>query len=103
MQKATSSKQQQNLFASVQMHQMRRLTLRSQKHQMIMRRLQDIPITYFHLQMLILFAQAFCLVAVQIAMIVKRTPLCLVCAGFWVAGILIGCSVLIYFLGEPYF
>ena len=97
MQKNTK---QVNRFGPVELHQMRRLTVRAQKNQMIMRRLQDIPINYFQLQIIALLSLAICLIAVQIAMLVKQTPLSLVCAGFWIASILIICGILVYFLGE---
>jgi hypothetical protein len=78
----------------------RRLNVRAQKKQMVLRRLQEIPLVYFQLQIVFLFILIVCLISGQIAMIVKKTPLYFVCSGFWVSFLLVLSLVNIHFLGE---
>jgi len=78
----------------------RRINVRAQKRQMVLRRIQEIPLGYFQLQIFILFILVVCLTSGQIVLIVKKTPLNFVCSGFWVSFLLILAMVNVYYLGN---
>jgi hypothetical protein len=78
----------------------RRLNVRIQKNLMVLRKLQEIPLVYFQMQMFILFILIICLVSGQIVIIVKKTPLFYVCSGFWVSFLLVLSMINVYFLGN---
>jgi len=99
MQKNTKPAKQ---LTPLEVNYTRRLNVRIQKNLMVLRKLQEIPIVYFQLQMFILFILIICLVSGQIVIIVKKTPLYFVCSGFWVSFLLVLLMINVYYLGNFY-
>ena len=85
---------------ALEINYMRRLNVRAQKNSLVLRKLQDIPIGYFQLQNVMLIFLIISLCSVQIAIIVKKTPLYFVCSGFWVGFLLVISIFSIYYLGN---
>jgi len=80
---------------------MRRVFVREQKRYLIIRRLEDeLPATYMLAHCGILGVWVVLIVALQIALIVYKSSLYYVCAGFWVGAYFIICIVLTAYLGK---
>lgn len=82
---------------------MRRVCVREQKRLMIIRKLEDeLPVGYLMMHCVILWLLALLLIAIQIALIVYRSPLFYICSGFWVGAYFIFCSILVGFLSKKF-
>ena len=77
----------------------RRASVREQKRIVIAQNLAFFPTRYFWSQIVALCLIASVVIAVQIAIIVRRTPLYFVCSGFWSGAILLLSAVSLYILG----
>ena len=80
---------------------MRRVCVREQKRLMIIRKLEDdLPVGYLMLHCIILWILALLLVAIQIALIVYKSPLYYICSGFWVGAYFLLCSLVTALLSK---
>lgn len=85
----------------VDLYQMRRVCLREQKRQLVVRKLDEtLPIAYLLLHSGLLLVISIVVVAVQIALIVYKSPLYWLCNGFWTAAIYLVSIVVLFFLGK---
>ena len=80
---------------------MRRICIREQKLHLILRKLeQDLPVRYLNLHCLVLIVWTILATALQILLIVYKSPLYYICAGFWCSAFFILCAVLAILLGK---
>lgn len=84
----------------IDLHYMRRVSVRHQKKQLISIKLAQFPTVYFIGHCVILASLAIIYFVIQIVLIVKQTPLFYVCTGFWMALIYIGCIYSVFVLGK---
>ena len=85
----------------VDLYQIRRVCLREQKRQLVVRKLEEtLPIAYLLLHSGLLLVISIVVVALQIALIVYKSPLYYICNGFWTAAIYLSSIVVIFFLGN---
>ena len=68
---------------------------------LILRKLEeDLPVSYLNLHCLVLFVWILLVIALQIVLIVFKSPLFYICSGFWVGAFFILLLVLTVLLGE---
>lgn len=98
-----SDMNKQDKRSPVELHYMRRVAVKHQKKQVVLVKLTQLSTFYFKIYAALVAVLALIMFIVQIAIIVKRTPLFYVCTGFWVALFYLSCILSVYFLGNSLF
>jgi hypothetical protein len=85
---------------SVELAYLRRVCVREQRLHMILKKIEEeLPLKYLKVHCIILIILILAVVSIQIILIVFKSSLYYICAGFWVGAFYILCLALVVLLG----
>lgn len=77
----------------------RRRSVRRQKHELVESKLSQFPTGFLIFHCFVLVGIAALYFAVQIALLVRQSPLSIICTGFWMALLYLACIYTVFLLG----
>lgn len=87
----------------IELYYMRRVSVRLQKRQLILSRLNEFSDWYILAQCVILSIITILIFSIQIAIIVQKTQLYYIMPGFWVGVVYVTCTISLVYMSKKFF